>query len=96
MTSDFISFLSWKQTDEGLKYCNYTNSSEISKIIDLLNDNSDYDISYLKAKYNTDNLKGRKLSEIGEDSIVSEFLTYIKTINCLFNLSSKDVEGGVS
>ncbi len=62
MTSDFISFLSWKLTDEGLKYCNYTNSPEISKIIDLLNDNSDYDISYLKAKYNTDNLKDNLVS----------------------------------
>ena len=28
-----------------------------------------------KVNNNTDNLKGRKLSEIGEDSIVSEFLT---------------------
>ena len=62
MTSDFISFLSWKLTDEGLKYCNYTNSPEISKIIDLLNDNSDQDISYLKTKYNTDNLKNNLVS----------------------------------
>ena len=62
MTSDFISFLSWKQTEEGLKYCNYTNSPEISKIIDLLNENSDYDISYLKTKYNTDNLKDNLVS----------------------------------
>lgn len=62
MTSDFISFLSWKQTEEGLKYCNYTNSPEISKIIDLLNENSDYNISYLKTKYNTDNLKDNLVS----------------------------------
>lgn len=62
MTSDFISFLSWKLTDEGLKYCNYTNSPEISKIIDLLNENSDQDISYLKTKYNTDNLKNNLVS----------------------------------
>lgn len=62
MTSDFISFLSWKQTDEGLKYCNYTNSPQISKIIDLLNDNSDLDISYLKTKYNTDKLKNNLVS----------------------------------
>ena len=62
MTSDFISFLSWKLTEEGLKYCNYTNSPEISKIIDLLNENSDYDISYLKTKHNTDNLKDNLVS----------------------------------
>lgn len=62
MTSDFISFLSWKQTDEGLKYCNYTNSPQISKIIDLLNDNSDLDISYLKTKYNTDKLTNNLVS----------------------------------
>ncbi|MGN1152482.1 MAG: ATP-binding protein [Candidatus Gastranaerophilaceae bacterium] len=57
MTSDFISFLSWKQTYSGLSYVSFTNSAEIDRIIDLLNENADIDLSYLKSKYKTKNLK---------------------------------------
>lgn len=56
--SDFISFLSWKLTDDGIKYCSFSNSKEINKIIDLLDENTETDLSYLKSKYHTDKLCG--------------------------------------
>lgn len=55
-TSDFISFLSWKQTDYGLKYWSYTNSSEIDEIVKILNSSSDIDLSFIQSKYNTEEL----------------------------------------
>lgn len=56
MTSDFISFLSWKQLEDGIRYSSFTNSIEIDKIIDLLNENTNIDLLYLKDKYKTKKL----------------------------------------
>lgn len=58
MTSDFISFLSWKQTGSGLCYTSFTNSKEIDRIIELLNENADVDLGCLKDKYKTKKLTG--------------------------------------
>ena len=53
MTSDFISFLSWKLAADGIRYCSITNGHEINRIIELLNDNAQMDLLYLKDKYKT-------------------------------------------
>jgi len=54
--SDFISFLAWKQDSDRIKFWTYTNCEEINEIIDILNENSNKDLSYLKDSYsfNTD------------------------------------------
>lgn len=56
MTSDFISFLSWKLAVDGIRYFSITNSHEINRIIELLNENAEVDLSYLKSKYKTNKL----------------------------------------
>ncbi len=56
MTSDFMSFFAWKFTGNEFLYTCFTNSSEINTIIELLDENSDKDFSYLKEKYNTSKL----------------------------------------
>ena len=55
--SDFVSFLSWKFDENGIKYYFVTNTKEIDKIISLLDENADIDLNYLKQKYHTDKLK---------------------------------------
>ena len=48
--SDFVSFLSWKFDENGIKYYFVTNTKEIDKIISLLDENTDFDLNYLKQK----------------------------------------------
>lgn len=57
MTSDFMSFFAWKFVGNEFVYSCFTNTEEINTIINLLNENTDKDLSYLKEKYNTDKLK---------------------------------------
>lgn len=56
-TSDFVSFLSWKFTENEIKYYCVVNTQEINTIISLLDKNAETDLSYLKQKYCTNKLK---------------------------------------
>lgn len=55
--SDFVSFLSWKFSENGIKYYCVTNTQEIDTIISLLDENAEIDLTYLKHKYHTNKLK---------------------------------------
>lgn len=56
--SDFVSFLSWKFSDNGIKYCIFTNTEKINTIISLLDENSDLDLSYIEKKYHINKIHG--------------------------------------